>query len=209
MKTITRASLKKLTADAEKALAAVAKKHGVQVSFKSGSFTDSNATMKFTISTIDKDGTVNTKEATDFQRYADQFGLKSSDLGNTFSWGGETYKIVGLRIRSRSPVIAERIRDGKIFKMPKHYVNPSLPKTGSAKLTKKIKEEFVDLACQLSPENISCDGEISMAQVRIRRAAIMRKWGALERRINRAVTEDEVWSFHEGLKTDLVYNDND
>ena len=31
-------------------------------------------------------------------------------------------------------------------------------------MTEDIKREFQSLACQLSPENLSCDGELSNAQ---------------------------------------------
>lgn len=200
MKQITRAALKKFTADAEKALEAVAKKHGVQVSYKSARFTSANATMKFEIATIGKDGTAKTQEATDFERYAEQLGFNPSDLGSTFSWQGKTYMIVGLKPRSRkAPVVVESTIDGKRFKMPVDMVKPQKV-TG---LTKELKEKFLDLACRLEPENLSCDGELPMAQVRKRRTSILREWGSLERRAGRTVTDTEAWSFHEGLKVDL------
>jgi hypothetical protein len=59
----------------------------------------------------------------------------------------------------------------------------------------KIMKKFLVLACRLSPENLTCDGEISRTEVRKRYAQIMREWKALEKTIGRRVTEDEVWNW--------------
>ena len=40
---------------------------------------------------------------------------------------------------------------------------------------------FDDLECQLSPENLTCDGELSPTKVRARRTYIMRAWRELEK----------------------------
>lgn len=60
-------------------------------------------------------------------------------------------------------------------------------------LTAELKTEFLDLAVQLSPENLTCDGECSAEEVRKRRASLLHRWDALQRRAGRAVTEHEVW----------------
>jgi hypothetical protein len=57
------------------------------------------------------------------------------------------------------------------------------------------KRRFLDLACQLSPENLCCDGEISMAQARRRAWFIQEKWRKLEAMVGRKVSEDEVWKW--------------
>lgn len=56
-----------------------------------------------------------------------------------------------------------------------------------------ILDLFLSLCAQLSPENISCDGELSAAQVQVRQREILRKWKALETYVGRPVTEDEVY----------------
>lgn len=60
-------------------------------------------------------------------------------------------------------------------------------------------DKFLGLACDLSPENLSCDGELSLAQVKKRRAALMKQWGQLERELGRVVTEAEVFSKTAGV----------
>lgn len=63
------------------------------------------------------------------------------------------------------------------------------------RLTPAIKKQFTDLACSLSPENLTCDGELSQSQVKDRQKALMVKWWALEDKIGMKVTEDMVWGW--------------
>lgn len=60
-------------------------------------------------------------------------------------------------------------------------------------LPDSLQERFLALSCQLSPENLACDGERSRADQRKVRAAIMKEWRALEAEAGRKVTEAEVW----------------
>ena len=62
-------------------------------------------------------------------------------------------------------------------------------------MTEDIKKKFSSLACQLSPENLTCDGELSNAQVRIRYQKLTSEWAKLEREVGRAVSEEETWNF--------------
>ncbi len=61
-------------------------------------------------------------------------------------------------------------------------------------LPKDLHEQFLNLACALSPENLTCDGELPRAEVNRRHASLMRQWAALEARAGRKVTEGEVWA---------------
>lgn len=62
-------------------------------------------------------------------------------------------------------------------------------------LTEEIKRKFSDLAGALSPENLSCDGELAPSQVQAAYRRLMKEWAALERQVGRKVTEDEVWGW--------------
>lgn len=62
-------------------------------------------------------------------------------------------------------------------------------------LTKKQREKFLTLACQLSPESLTCDGELPDAQVRARFHSLMRQWHKLEAEVGRKVTEREAYDF--------------
>jgi len=59
-------------------------------------------------------------------------------------------------------------------------------------LTKEQQEKFVNLACALSPENLSCDGELSRAETTRRYNRLMKQWKALEKIVGREVSEHEV-----------------
>jgi len=62
-------------------------------------------------------------------------------------------------------------------------------------LPDKVKHEFIDLATTLSPENLSCDGELSRSKIESRFRSLMSQWRRLERNNNIQVTEDEVWNW--------------
>jgi len=63
------------------------------------------------------------------------------------------------------------------------------------KLSKAMKDRFLTLACALSPENISWDGERPKADIARERACLLAQWRALENKVGRPVTEMEVWQF--------------
>lgn len=56
----------------------------------------------------------------------------------------------------------------------------------------KILRELLDVECQLSPENLSCDGELPMGQVRRRERALLKRKAALEAQLGRKPTWDEL-----------------
>ncbi len=60
-------------------------------------------------------------------------------------------------------------------------------------LTPEQFEKFLTLATSLSPENLSCDGELPPAEIRRKVRWLSREWASAEREVGRKVTEDEVW----------------
>lgn len=205
--TIDRTFLRDFNKDALAALEKVASEHGVSIRQESGRFTDSNATIKFTLSAITSSGEVLKPEVQAFKRSAGQFGLHADDLGGTFIVNKTKYRLTGLKTRRpKYPITAERVYDGRSFKFPASSVS-NVQRKGEGRraaiesqksrepLTEEIKAEFVDLACQLSPENISCDGERSRADIRKATVAIQRRWRGLEARIGRSVGESEAFGF--------------
>jgi len=63
------------------------------------------------------------------------------------------------------------------------------------KLTPEFLTAFGRLRNRLSPENLTCDGELSRSQVLKRKTAILQEWHALEKTIGRKVTEEETYNF--------------
>ena len=56
-----------------------------------------------------------------------------------------------------------------------------------------IKKKFVSLACQMSPENLSCDGELPAYKIREKLKRLKKEWSILEQEVGRTVSEDEIW----------------
>lgn len=56
----------------------------------------------------------------------------------------------------------------------------------------ETKKRIIDLCCQLSPENLSRDGEISRSRTEQRRNALMKEWKKLERDICMRFSEMDV-----------------
>ena len=59
----------------------------------------------------------------------------------------------------------------------------------------EVREKFIDLACRLSPENLTCDGELSRTETMRRYRHLMSEWKQLERRIGRNISEDSVFAY--------------
>ena len=63
----------------------------------------------------------------------------------------------------------------------------------SQELSEGLLERFDRVANELSPEWLTCDGELSRAEVRRKLKRLKAEWRALEAEAGRAVTEDEVF----------------
>lgn len=120
---LDRTAVRRINDDIQSALDAVAKRYGVQIKVGNSRFSNTNCTTKIDISTVSEGGTVMTKEATDYNRYASSFGL-TKKLGDTFEFRYDTYEIVGLKPRSsKYPVLAKNLSNGKTFKFPTNVIN--------------------------------------------------------------------------------------
>lgn len=195
---IDRKFLKDFTAYAVEVLGEEASKHGMKITYKGGNFArdGSLANIKFEILAPNESGEIESPEAKEFKSYATQYGFEPEDLGSEFTHRGETFRITGLKTRRpKFPISAERVRDGRGFKFPVDVVKRTGRPVLVEGLTEKIKSGFADLACQLSPENLTCDGELSAAQVSRRRATIKRQWAELERRAGQKVSESDTWNW--------------
>lgn len=113
----------------EAKLQEVAKEFGIAIKTGNGTFTRSNFNFKVEACVFANDGTVLSKEAEEFKRFAPSYGLEASDLGKEFVLRGETYKIKGLSSRStKFPIFATKLSDGKCYKFPEDMVKTLLKK---------------------------------------------------------------------------------
>lgn len=60
-------------------------------------------------------------------------------------------------------------------------------------LSPELKKQFLNLVCQLSPENLHADGEISHTQAKKKYNSLMREWKRLEAIAGRKVEEFEAY----------------
>ena len=57
----------------------------------------------------------------------------------------------------------------------------------------KELEEFSELLCRLSPENLHCDGEISVSEANRKYKKLMNQWRNLEKKLGREYSEGEIY----------------
>lgn len=55
-----------------------------------------------------------------------------------------------------------------------------------------IKEKFIELLANLSPENLTADGELPKSESDRLYEHYMKEWFSLEKELGRSVSEDEV-----------------
>lgn len=99
-----------------KALKVVEQEFGVVFSAHGGRYSSDgkNYTPKIEVSTLSKDGSVQSREVENFKKYAKMDGLNPEDLGREFMMRGELFKIVGYNANARkNPIIIEK--GGKRF----------------------------------------------------------------------------------------------
>jgi len=109
-------------------------KFGISFNRKGGAFSDTSYTMKIEMAVVAADGTVLSREAENFKKYCMMYNLEAEDLGKTFiADDGYIWKVTGLNSRSRKyPILAERAKDGKTFKLGLRMVQKGLGRKLSA-----------------------------------------------------------------------------
>lgn len=121
--------LRRLREDFDRALAPVAEKYGLKITTGKATYLPALATFKMEVATIGADGTVESKDAVNFKRYAGMIGLSPDDLGKPVVLRGTKFTIAGFLPRSgRYPMLMRR-EDGKMFKFGEDDVRKALGKT--------------------------------------------------------------------------------
>lgn len=117
-----RETVRKIHAECEEALKAVAERHGLDLLQKNITFTEGEMPVSFRLVARREDGVPMSREAEIFKQGAEIVGLEPAMLGARFKKGGQTYRIVGLNLRAqRFPVIAEDSA-GRRFRFPAETV---------------------------------------------------------------------------------------
>jgi hypothetical protein len=122
---IDRDALKTLRVAIDAALESVGKQYGVKLTASGkGHFGGATGDITVDIATIAQDGTVVTKEVSDFKKYHELFNLKPEHLGAKFTQGRDTFEIAGLSMNAkRFPILAKNVRTGKMYKFPESSIS--------------------------------------------------------------------------------------
>lgn len=192
-------------------LAELSQATGLQFSIGNIKFNDAEMSTRLTVTCPER---AQDHLRRDWEVMARHYGLKPEWFGKSFTQGGKTFTIVRLDTKKRRyPVICDR-SDGKQYKFPESIVigrmgdgepgvREAAHRTAQAAaeaaaraaypMTDDFKNLFLSIAVQLSPENLTCDGELPPAAVRVKKAALQSKWADLEKKFGRKVDESEVW----------------
>lgn len=109
------------------ALAAVAKKHGLNIVIGRMAYQATNVKIPLEVSLIAEDGNAMTKEAQAFQMFAESsFHMKKADLWKNFTVKGTEYQLIGAKLRTKYPMQAKRISDGAVFGFPSITVRKAM-----------------------------------------------------------------------------------
>ena len=104
------------------------KEFGVKIKSKSARYTADSLNVKFEILKVDGSGSIIKNEDT-FKLYAKMYGLEPEDLGKTFQYKNEMYKITGINPRSKKyPIEVINVINKKGYKFPVPYVKVALGK---------------------------------------------------------------------------------
>ncbi len=77
---------------------------------------------------------------------------------------------------------------------------PALTIPGNVQRSEEELMRAIDICfCNLSPENLTCDGELSRTESNRRYRGLMRQLKSLFRELGREVTEDEAYTYCKGL----------
>jgi hypothetical protein len=201
----TRSTVRQLRDDLNGALANIAKTFGVEFDLGSATFQSNQVRFRLEVNSISADGTAYDQEVEDFKRYAPSIGLQPTDLGKIFPHGRKMMKIVGFKASSRAYPITVEDQNGKRFKMDTRTVKallgspsgePSFPAFAFKEASRLPEEIIADLRhveSELSPENLTCDGELPKSRVNQKLRELTAKRRALVKELGREPTDEELY----------------
>ena len=133
---IDRNSLKNMRPLIDAALAELGQELGVKFEIGNARFsrTGDNATFKLEVATIGDDGEVKSKDVENFKKNCYKWGMKPTDLGETFlTYDRKEYKIIGANPRRwKNPILCESLKNGKTFIFPGDAVKAHLDRKRDA-----------------------------------------------------------------------------
>lgn len=142
------------------------------------------------------------RDKAEWETYAPVYDLPEDAFGKEFTMRGDRFRIAGIKTRRpKYPVSIVRLRDGSRRKCSADAVRHALAVAALAPAPKRDEFTILDEICStysaLSPENLTCDGELSRAQVARKRAGLNDRLRKLFAELGRTVSEGEAWTAYE------------
>jgi ribosomal protein L6P/L9E len=97
--------LRKLREEIDSALKGVGEKYGLQLKAMGCTYEPTLAKYKLEVATTKEDGKAVEKIEIDLERYREIYGLSKEDTTKVFKYHGEDYKIAGINVRKKFPII--------------------------------------------------------------------------------------------------------
>jgi hypothetical protein len=126
---IDKGTVRMLLDESEEALGHIAMKHGIIVSRKHCTYsqTEVPVAFKFVVPERSEDGEAVDPKETEFRKYAARFGLQPDDYGKPFKTYTGAYQVCGIKPRGRKfNVLGKETTSGKVFKFPAQQVKEAL-----------------------------------------------------------------------------------
>lgn len=106
--------------------------------------------------------------------------------------------IVNINARARKNPYQAKTEDGRMIAFGDDYFRMCMVRRWhGTELPKQIEEKLGSLCCQLSPENLTCDGELTKWEIRKREQNILKQWYHIEKEVGFQIdpTEFEVYYY--------------
>jgi len=211
------ADLEKVTAEIDAALDMIAKKYGIMSMNRSAARfardpENKNKIVNFKFSVdVQCDNTI-------AKEHFKMYGLPEDSIGKTFVFKSRTYTITGVAPKKDYSIVCTTPSSDKesLFKprdvkqmlgiinttvsshnglpantLIKRNLDDLLAEEAKQDMAPGLKSRFMNLAIQLSPENLHMDGEATKSQVAGRKGALMSQWKKLETLAGREVQFSE------------------
>lgn len=192
MFTFDAGSIRALRPEIVAALAALCAKHGITATAGNARFVreGTSATITLEFARVNEAGVAETQERTAWAQHCATLGLKPEWLDQCITTSnGREYKLVGIDPRRwKYPVVGEDTHTGerRIF-AAESVIRALAPRGQAVGLTPALRAKFESLASRLSPENLSCDGELSRTAVAQKERRLLAEWAVLESEVGHKV----------------------
>lgn len=146
-----------------------------------------------------------------FNKVADKFGVPRDVYGKTINLNGSRLKVVGAKPRATKNAFLVTGTRGGGYVVSKRQLLQGMAAVGLSTMgggrapaktpakqkrsENEILRDMQSVETNLSPENLTCDGELPAYQWKKKRAALNRKMKALVVELGRKPTDRELWGY--------------